>query len=128
MADAIFQIYWFRFKCQTIYKIFTTCKAKISPKIENALNLLKFGAFDILNILISILMSKIIFIKYFYQISIFHQISINSEYFSFSEQFGPSNWQIFDKKSFLTSKSRSGYSKDQMCQISINPGHFQFED
>ena len=39
-------------------------EAQISPKIENTQNLLKFGTFDISNIPISILISKIIFIKY----------------------------------------------------------------
>ena len=40
------------------------CQAHIGPKIENAQDLLKFDSFDILNISTSILMSKIIFIKY----------------------------------------------------------------
>ena len=40
-------------------------------EIKNAYNLLKLGTFDISNIPISILTSKIIFIKYCYQISIF---------------------------------------------------------
>ena len=39
-------------------------EAQISPKIKNAQNVLKFSTFDISNILISILMSKVIFIKY----------------------------------------------------------------
>ena len=85
LTCVIIQICRFRFKCQKNYEIFTTCKAQISPKIDNALNLLKFGTHDILNILISIWMSKI-------------QISINSEHFSFWEQFGPSNWSIVNKK------------------------------
>ena len=42
--------------------MFTTCEAQNVLKIENAQNLLKFGTCDISNI--SILMSKIIFIKY----------------------------------------------------------------
>ena len=46
------------------YEIFTTCCAQNGPKFKNAQNLLKFGAFDISNIPISILMSKVIFIKY----------------------------------------------------------------
>ena len=40
------------------------CQAEISPKIKNAQNLLIFCAFDISNIPIAILMSKLIFIKY----------------------------------------------------------------
>ena len=46
------------------YEIFTTCSAQIGSKIESAQDLLKFGVFDNLNIPISILMSKMIFIKY----------------------------------------------------------------
>ena len=46
------------------YKIFTICSAQIVPKIRSTQNLLKFGTFHISNIPISILMSKIIFIKY----------------------------------------------------------------
>ena len=46
------------------YKIFTICSAQIVPKIKSTQNLLKFGTFHISNIPISILMSKIIFIKY----------------------------------------------------------------
>ena len=46
------------------HKIFVNFKAKISPKIKNAQNLLKFGTFDISSMPISILMSKIIFMKY----------------------------------------------------------------
>ena len=42
----------------------TTCFAQIGVKIKPAQNLLKFVTFDISNILISILMSKIIFMKY----------------------------------------------------------------
>ena len=40
------------------------CQAKIGPKTKNAQNLLKFGTFDIPNMPISILMSKIIYMKY----------------------------------------------------------------
>ena len=68
------------------YELLTTCQAKIGPKIKKAQNLLKFGSFDISNIPISILISKIMFIKYFYQ------ISIDSEHFSLWDQFGPNNW------------------------------------
>ena len=39
-------------------------EAQISPKIETVQNLLKFGIFDISNIPILILMSKMIFMKY----------------------------------------------------------------
>ena len=46
------------------HSILTTSLAQIGPKIKSAQSLLKFGTFDISNILISILMSKIIFIKY----------------------------------------------------------------
>ena len=40
------------------------CKAQIGWKMKNALNLLKFGLFDISNMKILILKSKIIFMKY----------------------------------------------------------------
>ena len=53
----------FNFKINS-YEIFTTCQAQISPKIKNAQNLLKFGTFDISNMPVSILMSKITFMKY----------------------------------------------------------------
>ena len=47
-----------------ILEILTTCTAQIGPKIKSAQNLLKFGTFNISNMPISILMSKMIFIKY----------------------------------------------------------------
>ena len=46
------------------YQIFTNCLAQIVLKIKNAQSLLKLGSIDISNMLISILMSIIIFIKY----------------------------------------------------------------
>ena len=46
------------------HKIFTTCSTQIGPKIKSTQNLLKFGITDISNILISILISKMIFVKY----------------------------------------------------------------
>ena len=47
------------------YKIFTTYHAlQVNPKIKNTQNLLKFGAFDISNIPVLVLISKILFIKY----------------------------------------------------------------
>ena len=60
-------------------------RPKLVPKLKMFGVFLKFGAFDVSNIPISILMSKIILIKYFYQ------ISVNSELFSFWDQFGPSS-------------------------------------
>ena len=44
--------------------MFTTCQAQIGPKIKNAQNLLKFDTFEVSDMPISILMSKIVFIKY----------------------------------------------------------------
>ena len=46
------------------YEIFTTCQTQIGSKIKNPLNLLNFGTLYIPNMLISILMSKMIFIEY----------------------------------------------------------------
>ena len=46
------------------YEIFPNSYVQIGPKINYAQNLLKFGPFDISNMPISILISKIIFIKY----------------------------------------------------------------
>ena len=46
------------------YEIFTTCLAKIGPKIKSTQNLLKFGTLEISNMPISILILKMIFIKY----------------------------------------------------------------
>ena len=61
----IFQVCQFQSKCKKKIiknKKFTTCQAQMSPKIENAHNWFQFCIFDISNIPISILMSKIIFI------------------------------------------------------------------
>ena len=49
---------------EIIYEIFTTCYAQIGPKIKNSQNLLEFGTCNISSMLISILMSKIFFMKY----------------------------------------------------------------
>ena len=72
----IWHIYYFKyadlyFKYANLYfnvknnfqEIFTTCQTKIGPKIKIAQILLKLGAFDISNIPILILMSKLVFIK-----------------------------------------------------------------
>ena len=45
------------------YEIFTNCQTKIGPRIKIAQILSKLGAFDISNIPILILMSKLVFIK-----------------------------------------------------------------
>ena len=45
-------------------KYLTPVRAQIGPKVKSAQNLLKFGAFKISNMLISILTSKMILIKY----------------------------------------------------------------
>ena len=45
-------------------QIFTTCWAQIGRKTRNAQNLLKLRTFDISNLPILILMSKITFMKY----------------------------------------------------------------
>ena len=63
----------------------------VRQTIEYAYNLLKFGTFDISNIPISILMSKAIFLEYFYQLSIFIKFKYILSIFSFWDQFGPSN-------------------------------------
>ena len=64
LAHVIFQISRSRFWCQKLFLLNTTCLAQIGPKIKSAQNLLKFGTFNISNMPISILMSKMIFIKY----------------------------------------------------------------
>ena len=46
------------------YEIFANYSAQIGPKVKNVQNLLKFGWIFISNMLISILMSKRLFIKY----------------------------------------------------------------
>ena len=46
------------------HETFNICQAQIGTKIKNGQNLLKFGLIGISNISISILMSKIIFMKY----------------------------------------------------------------
>ena len=46
------------------YGIFTTSEAQISPEIKNAQNFYKVCSFGISNMLISILMSKMIFVTY----------------------------------------------------------------
>ena len=45
------------------YEIFTTCQAQIGPKIKNAQNLFKLGTLNVSNMMISNLISKMIFIK-----------------------------------------------------------------
>ena len=62
LAYVIFRISRYQFWC---YKICLLCLAQIGPKIKSDQYLLKFGTFGIWNMLISILMSKIIFHKYF---------------------------------------------------------------
>ena len=61
LAYLILQICWFLLKCQKKWSIYHLL-GTINFKIEDAQNLLKFGIFDISNIAMSILMSKIIFI------------------------------------------------------------------
>ena len=61
-------------------------RPKLVPKLKMLRIFLKLGAFDASNIPISFLMSKIILMKYFYQ------ISINSEHFPLWDQFGRSIW------------------------------------
>ena len=46
------------------HEMLTTCSAQTGPKIKRSQNFLKFGIFDISNMPISILLSKINFIKY----------------------------------------------------------------
>ena len=65
LAQVIFRISQLDFGVKNyFYWILTTCPAQIGPKIKSVQNLLKFGTFDISNMAISILMSKMIFIKY----------------------------------------------------------------
>ena len=64
----------------------------IRPKLVPKLDLLKFGTFDISNIPILILLSKVFFIKIFLSNINFYQITINSEHFSIWDEFGPSSW------------------------------------
>ena len=62
LAYVIFQISRYQFWC---YKICLFCLAQIGPKIKSDQNLLKFGTFGIWNLPILILMSKMVFDKYF---------------------------------------------------------------
>ena len=65
LAHVIFRISRSRFWCQKLFLvILTICSAKIGPKIKSANNVLKFSTFDISNMPISILIWKMIFIKY----------------------------------------------------------------
>ena len=86
LARLIFQICQFRFKCKKTKKYLPPVKPKLVPRLKMLRIFLKFGTFDVSNIPLSTLMSKIILIKYSYQ------ISINSEHFSFWDQSGPRNW------------------------------------
>ena len=64
LAHLIFRISWSWFWCQNVLLLNTYhCSAQIGSKIKSAQNLLKFGTFDISNMPISILMTKMIFIK-----------------------------------------------------------------
>ena len=65
----IWQIWYFEYPVldyikDYFYQTFTTCSAQISLESKSTQNLLKFSTFHISNNPISILMSKIIFIKY----------------------------------------------------------------
>ena len=60
LVHVVFWISQSRIRCQ---KLLITCLNQIGPKIKSAQNLLKFGTFDISNMPVSILMSKMIFIK-----------------------------------------------------------------
>ena len=53
-----------RFWCQKLFLLNTTCYAQIGPKIKSAQNLLKFGTFNISNMPIWMLVSKMVFMKY----------------------------------------------------------------
>ena len=65
LANSIFQICQYRFWCQKWFLWNTyLLLAQIGPRKKIAQGLLKFGTFDISNIPILILMSKINFIKY----------------------------------------------------------------
>ena len=65
LTHVIFRISRSRFWCQKLFLvILTICSAKIGPKIKSANNVLKFSTFDISNMPISILIWKMIFIKY----------------------------------------------------------------
>ena len=61
LAYLILQICWFQFKCQKKMKYLPPVTPKLISKLK-MLWKLKFGIFDISNIAMSILMSKIIFI------------------------------------------------------------------
>ena len=51
--------------CKLIFiKYLLPANPKLVPKLKNTQNLLKFSTFDILDISISILMSKMVFMKY----------------------------------------------------------------
>ena len=65
LTHVIFRRSRSRFLCEKSFLlIFTTCSTQIGPKSKSAQDLLKFDTFDISNMTISILMSKMIFIKY----------------------------------------------------------------
>ena len=61
LVHVVFWISKSRFRCQ---KLLITCLTQIGPKIKSAQNLLKFGTFDISNMPIPILMSKMTLMKY----------------------------------------------------------------
>ena len=63
-AYVIYPISQSRFSCQKLFLLNTTCSAQNGPKIKSAQNLLKFGTFDISNLPIPILMSKMTLMKY----------------------------------------------------------------
>ena len=65
VAHLIFRISRSRFWCQKLFSLNTYHLFDPNyPKIKSAQNLLNFGTFDISNMLISILMSKMTFMKY----------------------------------------------------------------
>ena len=48
------------------YEIYTTCKAQIGPKTKGTQNLLRFETFGISNMPISIVISRMTFITFYY--------------------------------------------------------------
>ena len=89
--------------CQSFYEIFTTCYIQNGPKIKNAQNILKFGTCDISNILISILMSKIFFMKYLptVRLKLVPKLKVVRIYWNLSHITNMSIWILMSKVIFI---------------------------
>ena len=92
----------------------TTCYAQIGPKTNSVENLLKFGLIDISDMPISILMSKIYFMKYLPPVrpKLFPKLKMLIIYWNFADMYW---WTDFD------SNDKNDFYEIFNCCLPINP-------